>query len=379
MMRRREFLAATAAGAVAGIATPAAAAPDLSRTLMYVAALPNKLLTFDEIEQKVVDQVTLPTGVGRILVLSNDRKKIFVSTWPRCGFDIVDRATNKVVNTFKLDLDNNTRRMWLRGFAVDPQDRFIYAVVNTRNKLIDRFDIERPKFVVIDQAEQKIVKTFEYPKEELHSFSGFGGLKVSPDGKYLYQFRDKILIFDTTDFKLVQKIELARPAEFGDMQDVSVTVGDDPYDKPGMVTAIFNSADPIIHHKVFGIAQINLVDRSFDFTPIGPAINFMTGLKLTPDRKTGYLVAYRDQLGNRHTEFWVFDMATRKLITSVEFPGPTQIRFTLSGNGKDIYIYGGAPMMDIYDAATLKLKKTLDLNADTSSFMLVVPPSLTPV
>lgn len=378
MMRRREFLAATAAGAVAGIATPAAAAPGLSRTLIYVAALPNKLLTFDEIDQKVIDQTVLPTGVGRILVLSNDRKKIFIHTWPRCGFDVIDRATNKVVNTFKLDLDNNTRRMWLRGFALDPTDRFIYAVVNTRNKLADRFDIEMPKFVVIDQAEQKIVKTFEYPKEELHAFSGFGGMKVSPDGKYLYQFRDNILIFDTTDFKLVQKIELSRPSEFGDMQDVSVTVGDDPYDKPGMVTAIFNSADPIIHNKVFGIAQINLVDRSFDFTPVGPAINFMTGLKLTPDRKTGYLVAYRDQLGNRHTEFWVFEMATKKLVKNVEFPGPTQIRFTLSGSGKDIYIYGGAPMMDIYDAATLKIKKTLDLNADTSSFMLVVPPSLTP-
>src|SRR5215217_5920745 len=115
-MRRREFLAATAAGAVAGISQPAAAAPDLGRTLIYLAALPNRLLMFDELDQKVVDQVVLPTGVGRILTLSTDRKKIFVSTWPRCGFDVIDRATFKVVNTFKLDLDNNTRRMWLRGF-----------------------------------------------------------------------------------------------------------------------------------------------------------------------------------------------------------------------------------------------------------------------
>src|SRR5262245_1848568 len=204
--------------------------------------------------------------------------------------------------------------MWFRGFAVDTTDRLLYAAVNTRNNLIDRFDIEAPKFVVIDQNERRIVKTFAYPKEELHAFSGFGGFKVSPDGKYLYQFRDKILIFETADFKLVQKIELAKPAEFADMQEVGVTVGDDPYDKPGMVTAIFNSSDPIIHNKVFGIAQINLMDRTFDFTPVGPAINFMTGLKLTPDRKTGYLVAYRDQLGNRHTEFWVFDMTSKKLI-----------------------------------------------------------------
>jgi hypothetical protein len=371
MMRRRDFLGVTAAGALTGMPAPATAAP--SGTLLYIGALPNKMVTLSESELKIVDQTTLPTGVARGLVLSNDRKKIFINTWPRCGFEVIDRATNKVVNSFKLDLDNNSRRMWLRAFAVDPTDRLIYAVVNTRIKLIDRFEIEMPKFVVIDPAQGAIVKTFEYPKEELHAFSGFGGLKVSPDGKYLYQFRDKILIFDTTDFKLVQKIELAKPAEFGEMETVSVTVGDDPYDKPGMVTAVFNSTDPIVHNSVFGVAQINLTERSFEFTPVGPSINFMTGLKLTPDRKTGYLVAFRDQLGNRHTEFWTFDMTTKKLVNTVEFPGPTQIKFTLSSTGKDMLIYGGAPMMDIYDSTTMKLKKSIDMNADLSSYMLVVP------
>ena len=371
MMRRRDFLSATAASAVAGMMTPATAVT--ASASLYVGALPNKLVTLSESELKIVDQTVLPTGVARLLTLSNDRKKLFIHTWPRCGFEVIDRATNKVVNSFKLDLDNNTRRMWLRGFALDPKDSLIYAVVNTRIKLIDRFEIEMPKFVVIDAAQGAIVKTFEYPKEELNAFSGFGGLKVSPDGKYLYQFRDKILIFDTTDFKLVQKIELAKPAEFGEMETVSVTVGDDPYDKPGMVTAVFNSTDPIVHNPVFGVAQINLIERTFDFSPIGPAINFMTGLKLTPDRKTGYLVAFRDQLGNRHTEFWVIDLASKKLVNTVEFPGPTQIKFTLSSTGKDMFIYGGAPMMDIYDATSLKLKKTIDMNADLSSYMLVVP------
>ena len=36
--------------------------------------------------------------------------------------------------------------------------------------------------------------------------------------------------------------------------------------------------------------------------------------------KTGYpVVVFRDQLGNRHTEFWVFDMASKKLVTTLEF------------------------------------------------------------
>jgi hypothetical protein len=368
MTTRREFLALTAA---AGLAAPATAAP--TGTMLYVAGLPNRLITLDEAQEKIVDQVTLPTGVGRGLVLSADRSKIYLNTWPRTGIEVFDRNTGKMVNSFKLD--DETRRFWIRGFAVDAQDKFLYTVAAVRTKLADRFDVSLPKFLVVDIAQQKVVRMVDYPKEETHSFASGGGLKLSPDGKYLYQFRDKLLIFDTTDFKLVQKIELSRPEEFAEMENISVTVGDDPHDQPGMMTAIFNSTDPIIHNRVFGIAQVNLATRDVNFTPIGPQTTFMTGLKLSPDRKTGYLVAYRDILGNRRTEFWVFDLTTKKLTNTVDFPGPTQIRVTLSGNGRSIFIYGSAPMMDVYDSATLKIKKTLDMNSDLSSTILVVPPT----
>jgi hypothetical protein len=377
-MQRREFLSLAAAGAVAGLVPPvrtASAAPSAG-TMMYICGLPNKLLVIDEAQQKVVEQVVLPTGVGRGLFLSADRSKIFLNTWPRCGIEVFDRASNKIISSFKLDDDNNSHRMWLRSLAPDPTGRLLYTVVQTRTKLIDRFDIGLPMLAVIDLAQQKIVRTVDLPKEEQNAFAGSGGLKVSPDGKYLYQFRDKILIFDTTDFKLVQKIELSKPAEFGDMETVSVTMGDDPYDKPDRITAVFNASDPIVHQPIFGLAEINLGERSFDFTPIGPNIDFMTPLKLTPDRKTGYLVAFRDTLGNRHTEFWVFDMTSKKLVNTVEFPGPTQIRFTLSSTGKDIFIYGNFPIVNIYDAATLKHRKDVDLNADLSSYFLVVPNSV---
>src|SRR5271168_449720 len=219
-MKRREFLSLTAAGALSGLAPTASAAPATGGTLMYIGALPNKLLTIDEADQKVVDQVVLPTGVGRGLFLSSDRKKIYLNTWPRCGVEVFDRASQKIVNSFRLD-DNN-RRYWLRSLAPDPQDRLLYTIVNSRTKLADRFELTMPQLAVIDLAQQKIVRTVDYPKEEQSVFAGMGALKMSPDGKYLYQFREKILIFDTADLKLVQKIELSKPAEFGEMETVSV-------------------------------------------------------------------------------------------------------------------------------------------------------------
>src|SRR5207244_5423757 len=149
-MRRRDFLATAAAG----LAAPATAAPD--GTLLYVAALPNRLLVLDEADEKIIERVQLQTGVGRGLVLSGDRKKIYINTWPRTGIEVVDRATNKTVTSFKLD--DETRRFWIRSFAVDPQDRFLYTIASVRTRQIDRFEIEMPKFLVVDLVQQKVVR-----------------------------------------------------------------------------------------------------------------------------------------------------------------------------------------------------------------------------
>jgi hypothetical protein len=39
-----------------------------------------------------------------------------------------------------------------------------------------------------------------------------------------------------------------------------------------------------------------------------------------------------------------------------------------------VFICGNYPIMNVYDAATLTLKKNVDLNADLSSYLMLVPP-----
>ena len=371
MMDRREFLGAIGrAGLLACFprAFPQAR-PPAATSVFYVGALSKKVLVVDEAQGKIIDQVPLETGIPRGLILSYDKKKIYVTTPLHGGIEVLDIASRKITNHFILDEGN--RRVWFRNFTPDPQDRVLYAILTQRIKQVDRFEIEKPKFAVIDLAQQKIVKTVEYPKEETSAFTG-GGLRVSPDGKYLYHFERNVMVFDTTDFKVVEKIELSKPPYPG-METVNLGPGDDPHDEPGMVTALFNSTDPIVHRRIFGIAKVDLTNRTFDFTPVGPSTTGMMGLRLTPDRKTGYTVAFQDSLGNRRSEFWVFDMATRKLVKQVEFPGPTSFRFTLSASGKEIYLFGSAPVLEIYDAATLKVKKTIDVNADLTTGIVVLP------
>jgi DNA-binding beta-propeller fold protein YncE len=337
--------------------------------LIYLGTWPDKILILDEVKEQVVDEIKLQTGPPLQMVLSQDKKKLFVLT-TKMGLEVVDLATRKVTNHFLL-AEGNRRLMFLGG-APDPSGRYIYTTVRVAIKEIDRFKVEKAKFAVIDLEEKKITKTFDFPKEYDQGFGFLASYKVSPDGKLLYVFKEDVLIFDLSNFKQVDKIELSKPLYPGAFP-LRIGGDEDPNEEPGFVTSVFNATDPVVRRQIFGIARINLTTKAVDFTPIGPA-GPMRGLLLTPDRKTGYTVAFSGQGGTRRTEFWVFDVQARKVIKRLEFESRSRFNFAVSGNGKRLYVYGAGPTIEIYDAGTLKLEKTITLEGDAITQMLVLRP-----
>jgi DNA-binding beta-propeller fold protein YncE len=367
-MRRRDFLPLLAAGLAP--ATSSAVTPDGKPGLIFAGALQDKVLVIDEEQEKVVDRIKVQTGIPRRMFLSYDRTKIFIGTPLRTGIEVLDVRTRKITSHFVLN--EPTRRVSMGGAAPDPKDQVLYTNVQVAIKHPDRFEIEKRKFAVVDLAQQKITRSVEVPMIDGRSAGG-GGFRVSPDGKLLYVFGEHVWIFDTTDFKLVETIELSKPLYPG-MASFFFGPRDDPSEKPGTVTGVFNSTDPVVRRSVFGLARFDLNNKNFDFTPLGPAANAgVMGLQLTPDKKTGYCVTFEGAVGNRRVEFWVFDMDSRKVLKRVEFEGPVNFGYTLSGNGKQIYVHGSAPAIQIYDAATLRLRKTIDLNEDLTTGLTILP------
>ena len=337
---------------------------------LYIGAWPRVILVIDEAQGKVVDRIQLQTGTPQGISLSYDKKKLYATTYNN-GIEVIDLATRKVINHFILNEGERIVRM--RGFAPDPTDTLLYATVTTAVKKIDRFEVEKPKFAVIDLAQKKIIKTFEFPKEHDSPFGFQAGYRVSPDGKLLYVFKEDVLIFDLKDFKQVDKIELSKPPHPGALT-VRIGGGDDPNEEPGIMTSIFNATDQVVRRPIFGIARLDLTTRNLDFTPIGPAITGMTGLRLTPDRKTGYTIAFlgRGNEPTRRTEFWVFDVPARKLIRKQEIETRSRFSFALSNDGKQLYIYGAGPTIEVYDAATFKQQRVITFDGDTTTQLLVV-------
>ncbi len=363
------FLSVCALSTMAFAADTKVSAKPPAEELMYLATWPHTIRVIDVNKDKVVDSIVLPTDIARVLVLAPDRSKIYASTLRDNSIVTVDLKTRKILDCFTINTATDNNR--LSGLTVDPTGKLLYSIVTTVTKKMDHYEVGDPKFVAIDLDQKKIVRSSPFPKDE---FPGARSLmRVSPDGKSLYVFRQQILVFNTTDFKLEKKIELSNPVAPPGMDNLSLNVLDDPNEPPGKLMSIFNASDPYVHRDIFGIAEIDLSKQTFDLTPIGPAATSIQPLMLTPDRKLGYTVAVNGTHGDRVTEFWVFDMATKKLINKREFVGRTRLNFGISADGKKLLIYNAGFSIEVYDAKTLALEKTIDLEGDTTSNLIVMP------
>src|SRR5215470_1384710 len=145
----------------------------VSGATLFMGAYPDSIIVFDEGKGQIVDRIRLSTGLPTSMRLSQDRKKIYVTTNDHSGVEVIDVATRKVVNHFVLNTP--TKRYRFNGGVPDPQDKLFYTVTMEMNKLNDRYDIGKLKYTVIDLAQQKIVKTADIAKEDENANAGFYG------------------------------------------------------------------------------------------------------------------------------------------------------------------------------------------------------------
>jgi DNA-binding beta-propeller fold protein YncE len=352
----------------------AAGAALASAGTLYLPAYPAAVLVFDEAKGQVVDRIPLVTGTPMAIRLSSDKQRIYVNTIDHNGIEVIDVATRKVINHFVLNTPTKQYRFW--SGTPDPQGKLFYTVSKEIEKFPDHYEVGKAKYTVIDLEQQKIVKTVEIPKEEQTANDvnyGRSPIEVSPDGKLLYQFGEKITILQADDFKVVEHIDLAKP-DFPGMEHVHFGGDLDLINEPGQHISIFNSEDPVVHNKVFGLGRFDLNTKQMDFNPIGPVPGGIAGLQVTADKKWAYTVVANGMHGNKRCEFWAFDLTTDRITQKAEVPCRTRFTLGISNDGKKLYIYGAGFEIEVYDAVTLKYEKTWTLDVDVTYAGIVVTP-----
>jgi hypothetical protein len=366
LTRLKRFAACGIAAAVCVGAAP----PKLTggNGTLYIGGWPNKIFIIDEATEKVTGSINVTSGAPTRLTLSKDKKSFYLVNALADTVEVIDVAGRKSVDRFTLS--DGRKKTRIRSLIADPLDRFVIMLVKTAEKKIDRFEITPPTLVVYDLKQHKVSRTIAWPNNEEREGVN---IMMSPDGKLLYFFADDVLIYDTTEFKQVDKWELSRPIEEG-LGRFDFGPRDVTYEEPGFYSGIFNVQDPVQNRRIMGIARVNLAGKSVDFWPLGPSRP--VGFSLAPDRKKAY--GLLQEIG--HYEFWTFDLEHHKLGAKTEFPGRPRMALRTSSNGKVLYIYQAGHTIDLYEASTYKYLRTLALDADTTTELLVVPaaPGTTP-
>jgi hypothetical protein len=331
--------------------------------LLYVGGRPNGLFIVDEASEKIVGQIECKTGSPGHMVLSPDRKRFYVLNVSFEDVEIADIASRQVIDTFRLSEGNKKMRIF--GLEPDPLNRYLILIVKPATKLADRFEIGPSVLYQYDLKEHKILRTIPWPGGEER---GFGmGMRISPDGKLLYLFDEDIVVYDTTDFKQVDKWEISRPIEDG-FGRIHLSFPDDLNEEPGFYTGVFNVQDAVQHRSIMGIARVNLAKKDVDFYPLGPATE-LRSFALAPGRKMAY--GLHSEIGKY--EFWTFDLADRRLGPHTEFKGRPRMGLKVSSNGKVLYIHVAGNTIDLYDSATFQYLRTISLDADMTSDLYVMP------
>lgn len=348
-----------------------------AQAAIYLGTYQGEVLTIADKTYDIVSKIKLKTGQPREMVLMPDKKHLLVMTNEFSGLEMVDLDKGEVTDAWRLDTP--TVRIRPTSLAVDPTGRYVYTMIERHEKKIDRWEIGEDKLAVIDLTTHNIVREEAYPKDKKPRAFGMT-FRVSPDGKSLYLFGESVLIFNTATLKLDKEINLEKPIYPG-MAMVNFIPEIDPHDSPDSVTALFETEDPYVHRRIFGIGKFDLNTREFTFDPIGTTVpgknedGGMSNVRLSEDRKTGYAVANFGTLGDKSCQFWTFDIPRKQLVARQDFTCNSRFYFSSSYDGKDLLIFGAGFEIYVYDAATLKLKKTVNLGHDvTMSGMIVTAP-----
>lgn len=340
---------------------PVAPAMPGGNGLMYIGTYAKDIQIIDEATGTLVDRIALQNGIPRSLVPSQDRTRFYVldSTYEKV--EVVDIASRKSIDTYTFSSGN--RRTRVISMQVDPLNRFLVLLTRTATKRADRWEIGPPTLQQYDLASRAFSRTIPWPKNEERETVN---LRFSPDGAFLYFFGDEVTVLETAEFREVDTWPYAQPSEAG-FGRLSLGPVHDFYDPPGIFTGLLTMQDPVQHRRLMGIGRVDLTARTIDFRPMGPADQ--VSFAQSPDHTRAYGI--KSEIGRY--EFWTFDLENAALVNRAEFAGRPRMGLRVSSNGRLLYVYVAGATIDVYDAATYAYVRTIQMNADQTTELFVVP------
>jgi hypothetical protein len=326
----------------------------------YIGTYSNDLLVWDEASEQVVDRIRMRNPIPRNITVTESRDRLYVSEATAQVIEVVDVARGEVVDDFTLSHDSVSVR--IQGFAVHPTDARAVLTIMRYTKHVDRYSVDGPFMVEYDLRAKQVTDTISLPDD----FEPGGvNFRYAPDGETLYLFGDDIVALDAESYEELDRWELSQPLEPG-LGATTFNTNRGTYDEPGVATSLFRMTDPAQNRRLLGIARVRLAEREVDFFTLGtqePVGNF----QLAPGGQRAY--ALFSQIGRY--EFWEFDIPGRRVARRQPFAGRPRMGLRVSADGSKLYVHVAGATIDVYDARTFGLLRTVTLDQDMTGVVVI--------
>ncbi len=326
----------------------------------YIGTYSNELLVWDEASEQVVSRIRMRNPIPRNITVAESRNRLYVSEATAQTIEIVDVARGEVVDDFTLSHDSV--RVRIQGFAVHPSDGRAALEIMRYTKHRDRYSVDGPHLVEYDLRAKQVTDTISIP-DDLDP--GDVSFRYAPDGETLYLFADDIIALDATTYEELERWELSRPLEPG-LGATSFGTTSGTYDEPGVATSLFRMTDPAQNRRLIGIARVRLAERDVEFFTLGTNEN-VGQFQLAPGGNRAYGIL--SQIGRY--EFGEFDIPGRRVARRQPFAGRPRMGLRVSADGSKLYVHVAGATIDVYDAGTLELLRTVTLEQDMTGVAVI--------
>jgi hypothetical protein len=272
-------------------------------------------------------------GWGREASFSADKKFMYVAA-NRQLIHKIDIAQNRVVHTVDMRYGGWQRFIFGMDLAEDGTTAYIHFFSRKTDK--GEAIVGPPTIAQIDLESGKILRSIEVP-------FGVCYLAYAKNSKMIYAVGQDVFKIDVSGTEM--KMAGIHPM----------------FDKKMNILPLFsytaeNNGVALIPYwigEAGGLLSIDTNSGKISETPIkGPMMAY--GALYSPDMKKAY--ANMDEL-------YVIDVASKTITNTEVIPTGTTFSIMTSADGKKIYLQGG-PTITIYDTATLKVIKTLEMSTD---------------